>query len=221
VATTPQVLVGLGVEAPMEECGGGEADAAVRADHGVTDAPYLLCIGRVDDQKGTGMLWRAFRAYKRRHPGPLRLVFVGQVIDAPEPADDIVVTGMVDDDAKCSLLRGARALVAPSPHESFSLTVVEALTAGVPVLVNAHCGPTREHCEQSGAGLWFGDFGEFEAVVSLLCTDDELHRVMARRGVVYVDTNFRWPVVLDRYCGFVERFASGAFGWPVGRKGVP
>jgi glycosyltransferase involved in cell wall biosynthesis len=218
VATTPQVLVGLGVEEP--ETGPGSPEgvaeaAAVRAAHGVNDAPYLICIGRVDDQKGTGMLWRAFLAYKRRHPGPLQLVLLGQVVDPPpDVVEDIVVTGMVDDASKWSLLRGARALVAPSPNESFSLTVVEALTAGVPVLVHARCGPTREHCERSGAGLWFGDFGEFESVVELVLTDDELHQTMTRYGLDYVDTNFRWPVVLDRYCGFVERFAGGAKGVP-------
>ena len=106
VAATPQVLIGLGVEepAPADErrratrCGPRSASA---------DAPYVVCIGRVDDQKGTGMLWRFFRAFKERHPGPLRLVFVGQVVDPPEPADDIVVTGMIDDAAKWALLRGA------------------------------------------------------------------------------------------------------------------
>jgi glycosyltransferase involved in cell wall biosynthesis len=99
--------------------------------------------------------------------------------------------------------------VAPSPHESFSLTVVEALTAGVPVLVNARCGPTREHCEQSGAGLWFGDFAEFEAVVGLLTTDDAVHETMRRNGRSYVAANYTWPVVLDRYCGFLERYYGG------------
>ena len=46
--------------------------------------PYLLCIGRVDDKKGTGILWRYFRAYKERHPGDLRLVLVGQIVDPPD-----------------------------------------------------------------------------------------------------------------------------------------
>jgi glycosyltransferase involved in cell wall biosynthesis len=155
------------------------------------------------------LLWRAFRAYKRRHPSPLRLVFVGQVVDAPEPADDVVVTGVVDDETKWALLRGARVLAAPSPHESFSLTVIEALTAGVPVLVNAACGPTREHCERSGAGLWFGDFAEFEAVLQLMTTDEALYDVMQANGRRYVDANFRWPVILDRYSAFLERFARG------------
>jgi glycosyltransferase involved in cell wall biosynthesis len=206
VATTPQVLIGLGVEEPA---GPEEGGAAVRTAHGLGDVPYLVCIGRVDDQKGTGMLWRFFRAYKERHPGPLRLVFVGQVVDPPAPADDIVVTGLVDDDTKWGLLRGARALVAPSPHESFSLTVIEALTAGVPVLVNAVCGATREHCEQSGAGLWFGDFAEFEAVVRLITTDEARHETMRGNGRRYVGANYTWPVILDRYCSFLERFAGG------------
>ena len=217
VATTPQVLIGLGVEEPPE--GGGD-EGAVRVEYGLGEAPYLVCIGRVDDQKGTGMLWRSFRAYKRRHPGPLRLVLVGQVVDPPDRADDIVVTGMIDEGDKWGLLRGARALVAPSPHESFSLTVVEAFTAGVPVLVNARCGPTREHCEQSGAGLWFGDFAEFEAVVGLLTTDDAVHETMRRNGRTYVEANYTWPVILDRYCGFLERFTGGG-GVAPGVNGMP
>ena len=196
VATTPQVLIGLGIEEPDGGGGGGgvavlAATAPSGSRYGVDDVPYLLCIGRVDDQKGTGMLWRYFRAYKERHPGPLRLVFVGQVVDPPDPAADIVVTGMIDDEDKWGLLRGARALVAPSPHESFSLTVVEAMTAGVPVLVNAVCGATREHCEQSGAGLWFDDFAEFEAVVGLMTTDDTLHETMRHNGLRYVEANYR------------------------------
>jgi glycosyltransferase involved in cell wall biosynthesis len=207
VASTPQVLIGLGVEEPAES--GEDGGAAVRAAHGVGEVPYLACIGRVDDQKGTGMLWRFFRAYKERHPGPLRLVFVGQVVDPPAPADDVVVTGMVDDATKWGLLRGARALVAPSPHESFSLTVIEALSAGVPVLVNAVCGATREHCEQSGAGLWFGDFAEFEAVVRLITTDEARHETMRGNGRRYVEANYTWPVILDRYCAFLERYAGG------------
>jgi glycosyltransferase involved in cell wall biosynthesis len=222
VAATPQVLIGLGVEEPAA-CEDG-ADAAVRAAFGVEDVPYLVCIGRVDDQKGTGMLWRFFRAYKQRHPGPLRLVFVGQVVDAPEASDDIVLTGMIDDVAKWGLLRGAQVHVAPSRHESFSLTVIEALTAGVPVLVNAVCDATREHCEQSGAGLWFSDFAEFEAGLRLLTSDAVRRETMRANGRNYVEANYTWPVILDRYCSFLERFTGrGAepAGAQVGGKGVP
>jgi len=218
VAATPQVLMGLGVE---EAVGDGAGAPAARARLDLGDAPFLLCIGRVDDQKGTGMLWRYFRAYKERHPGPLQLVFVGQVVDAPDPAPDVVVTGMLDDETKWGLLRGARAVVIPSPYEAFSITVVEALTAGAPVIVNAACGPTKEHCEYSGAGLWFGDFAEFEAVVGQLTTDDALHEIMRRNGSRYVEANYTWPVILDRYCGFLERMAAAASMGSAQEKGAP
>jgi glycosyltransferase involved in cell wall biosynthesis len=227
VASTPQVLIGLGVEVPEAPEVAGAAEAAGAAEEGVRSSfgvgaeagggPYVVCIGRVDDQKGTGMLWRWFRSYKERHPGPLTLVFIGQVVNAPETADDIVLAGMVDDATKWALLRGARALIAPSPHESFSLTVVEALTVGVPVLVHAQCGATREHCERSGAGLWFGDFAEFESAIELLTTDDVVHATLAANGLRYVEANFRWPVILDRYCAFLDRFTGGGGQG----KGVP
>jgi len=82
------------------------------------------------------------------------------------------------------------------------------MTAGAPVIVNAVCGATREHCEQSGAGMWFEGFAEFESVVSRMTGDDVLHVTMRANGVRYVEDNYRWPVILDRYCAFVEEFAD-------------
>jgi glycosyltransferase involved in cell wall biosynthesis len=202
VATTPQVVAGLGVE---------EADgtaAAARATFGLGDAPYLLCIGRVDDKKGTGILWRYFRAYKERHPGDLRLVLVGQIVDPPQDQRDIVLTGLIDSASKWGLLRGAHALVAPSPFESFSLTVVEGMTAGAPAIVNAVCGATREHCEQSGAGMWFDGYAAFEAVLDRLLGDAVLHETMRQNGLRYVDATYRWPVIMDRYGTFLEEFVA-------------
>jgi len=206
VAATPQVVVGLGVEEAV-----GTPGAARRA-LGLTDAPYLVCIGRVDDKKGTGMLGRWFGAYKARHPGPLRLVLAGQVIDPPEPHPDVVVAGPVDEAMKWGLLRGAAALVSPSPWESFSLVVVEAMTAGLPVVVNAGCEATREHCERSGGGLWFAGFGEFEAVLDRLLGDPALAAALGRRGRRYAEANYRWPAIVARYGAFVERVALRTSG---------
>jgi glycosyltransferase involved in cell wall biosynthesis len=88
------------------------------------------------------------------------------------------------------------------------LTVLEALTAGVPVLVNAWCAPTREHCARSGGGLWFADYAEFEAALELITGGGRTRAVMAQLGQRYAVHQYGWPVVLDRYCSFVERFAG-------------
>ena len=191
----PQIVMGLGVEE-------GSAPATER------DRPFLLCLGRVDDGKGAGMLARYFAEYKARRPGPLSLVFAGPVLQRPPAHPDIEVLGAVDDDVKWGLLRGATALVSPSYFEAFSIVLMEAWTAGVPVLVNGHCVATREHCERSGGGLWFEGYADFEAAVDRLAGDEDVRRGLAAAGSDYVEANFRWPSIIERYRRFLEALLS-------------
>lgn len=194
-----QIVMGLGVEE-----GEGEPAAAAAA-FGVGDRPYLLCLGRVDDGKGVGMLARYFAEYKARRPGPLALVFAGPVVQRPPDHPDIVVAGPVDETVKWGALRGSTALVNPSYFEAFSIVLMEAWTARVPVLVNGHCLATREHCERSGGGLWFEGYAEFEAAADRLVGDGDVRAGLAAAGADYVEGNFRWPVIIERY----ERFLTG------------
>ena len=182
----------------------GATPTAARAAWGLGDRPYLVCIGRVEELKGTTLLARAFATYKERRPGPLALVLVGQLIDPPVDHPDLITTGMVDEEAKWGLLRGAQALVCPSPFESFSLAVIEGWTAGLPVLVNAACLPTREHCERSGGGLWFADYAHLEVALDRLGGSSALRDELAGRGRRYVERHFSWPVLVARYAEFLE-----------------
>ena len=82
------------------------------------------------------------------------------------------------------------------------------MTAGAPVMVNAVCGATREHCEESGAGMWFEGFAEFEAVLDRMVGDARLHETMRQNGLRYVDATYRWPVIMERYGTFLEEFVA-------------
>jgi glycosyltransferase involved in cell wall biosynthesis len=201
VAQSPQLVLGVGVSEHQ-----GDPDAA-RSTFGLEDRPYLVCVGRIEDLKGTTLLARYFAAYKERRPGPLALVLVGQVIDPPPAHPDVVVCGMVDEEQKWGLLRGALGLVCPSPFESFSLAVIEGWTAGLPVLVNGTCLPTLEHCVRSGGGLWFSDYAHFEVALDRLGESSSLREALADRGRRYVERHFSWPVLIDRYGEFLERVA--------------
>lgn len=204
VGSTRQIVLGLGIEE-----GPGEP-ALARAALGLGDRPYLACVGRVDDGKGTGMLVRFFAAYKAHRPGPLALVLAGPVINQPMDHPDIFVAGRVDEQVKWGLLRGAQALVQPSAYEAFSLVLIEGWSAGVPVLVNGRCQATREHCERSGGGLWFEGYASFEATLDRLLGDHELRSTLALRGTAYVDSHYRWPVLIERYGAFLEAVAARA-----------
>nr|MDQ3757932.1 glycosyltransferase family 4 protein [Actinomycetota bacterium] len=136
-----------------------------------------------------------------------QLVFAGPVAQRPPDHPDMVLLGPVDEDVKWGLLRRAAALVNPSYFEAFSIVLMEAWTAGLPVLVNGACLATREHCERSGGGLWFTGYGAFEAAVDRLAADGTTRAALAERGRAYVDANFRWPVIVERYRGFLESVA--------------
>lgn len=201
VEQLPQLLLGLGVEpAPT-----APDPAATRSALGLGDRPFLLCLGRVDDGKGAALLARLFTAYKDRHPGPLALVFAGPVVDRPPAHPDVVVAGLVDDTTKWGLLAAAEALVNPSPNEAFSIVLMEAWTAGLPVVVNAACAATREHCARSSGGVWFSGAASFEAIVSRLHRDPALRGRLGAAGAGYVERRFLWPSLIQRYRTFLAR----------------
>jgi glycosyltransferase involved in cell wall biosynthesis len=201
----PQLLLGLGVEEPP---GAADPDAA-RAALGLGDRPFLLCVGRVDDGKGATILATAFSRYKDRHPGPLQLVFAGPVVQTPPAHPDIVLAGQVDEPLKWGLLAAADALVNPSPHEAFSIVLMEAWSSGIPVIVNAACAATREHCSRSGGGLWFADLADFEVVVDRVVSDAVLRGRLGGAGRAYVERLFLWPSLIRRYRGFLGRVLGG------------
>ncbi len=182
---------------------------------GVGDRPYIVSVGRVDEHKGSKMLASYFATYKERHPGPLALVLVGPVAVELEPHPDIVVTGPVSEPDKWDIVRDALVSVSPSALESFSLVVIEAWVDRVPVLVNGACGPTREHCERSGGGLWFTSYPEFEAVLERLVADSALRERLGSRGAAPMWTrHFRWPVLIRRYDDFITGAAERGRGTP-------
>ena len=208
VAERPQIVLGLGVG---ESQGTGRSGAELL---GLGDRPYVVSVGRVDEHKGSKMLATYFATYKERHPGPLALALVGPVSFALPPHPDIVVTGSVEEPDKWDVVRDALVAVSPSALESFSLVVVEAWVDRVPVLVNGSCGPTREHCERSGGGLWFASYPEFEAVLDRLLLDPELRARLGRRGREYVERHFQWPVLIARYDAFLTSVVARGRGAP-------
>ncbi len=217
VASHHQLLLGLGVEdpdlgvaavGPDPDRGRGSGsdpnDVAEDTRSPVPVGPYLACLGRVDSHKGTTLLAQYFARYKERRPGPLRLLLAGPVVDRPPDHPDIDVLGTVSEAVKWQLLTGASALVSPSPWEAFSLVVAESWSARTPVLVNADCAATVEHCRRSGGGIAFDGYGEFEVAVDRLIGEPAFGRALGERGRAYVDARFRWPHLIERYARFVE-----------------
>ncbi len=113
---------------------------------GLTDAPYVLCLGTLDPRKNISTLLAAFSRLRSTCP-ELRLVVAGATARSSAPWDHIlakfpearaacVFVGFVGDDSLAGLYSGARAFLFPSLAEGFGLPVLEAMQCGVPVVVS-------------------------------------------------------------------------------------
>ncbi len=201
-ATTPQNVLGLPVEPPEFDID----PLAAREAFNLGAEPFVMYLGRVSRGKGANDLVTMFSVMRERR-GNGKLVLTGPVVDEVSERDGIVCVGPVSEEHKFGLLAAADVLVNPSPLESFSLVVLEAWLAGTPVLVNGWCGPTRDHCAQSGGGLWYSDFVEFEVSMNRLLDDAELRSRLARAGQSYVERSFSWPAVRQRYQSLLSQIS--------------
>jgi len=106
------------------------------------DPPRLLCMGRLDRQKGFDLAIEALARVRDRHPS-VRLALAG---DGPERTrlvetardlgvdDSIDFLGVVDRDAVATLLSECTVVVMPSRFEGLPLVALEAAWAGRPIV---------------------------------------------------------------------------------------
>jgi glycosyltransferase involved in cell wall biosynthesis len=187
-------VVGIGVELDQHD------PAPFRAAFLPDAAPYLLYVGRLDPMKGAVELLDDFIAYKRRNPrDDIRLVFLGEALVEMPQHDDVVVTGFVDYALRDSAIAGCFALAMPSYFESFSMVLTEAFAQCRPALVQGRCAVLRGHAVRSGAAIPYEGFAQFEAALSMLREDPALADAMGAAGRAYVEREYRWDRVLDRY----------------------
>lgn len=163
--------------------------------------PYLLYAGRRDAGKNTPLLMNYFAQFKKRHPSNLKLVLIGNLAVKIPPGrqEDILDLGFVSKQDKYDAYGGATLFCQPSVMESFSIVIMESWLCGTPILVNAHCPVTVEHCKNSQGGLFFGDYLEFEACLQEILDHPEAARKMAQNGREYCLSHFHWDLISQRY----------------------
>lgn len=188
-------VIGVGIEIP----------ATIPPIQTPWEEPYIVYLGRIDESKGCGELFEYFLRYKAETHDPVRLVLIGsQVMPIPRHRD-IVALGYVCDDERFQWLNQAQILVMPSRFESLSMASLEAWALGVPVIATAQCEVLKGHCRRSRAGLYYRTFGEFSAALGLFRAQPELRREFGERGRTYVQRNYNWPTVTERYIALLRK----------------
>ena len=103
---------------------------------------------------------------------------------------DIRYLGMLSEQDKLDAMAAATVFLNPSPFESFSIVILEAMLCGTPVLVNGHCEVLKGHVQRSRGGLYYQTGYEFVEALKLLVADDSLRIRMGTNGTAYVRANY-------------------------------
>jgi glycosyltransferase involved in cell wall biosynthesis len=179
----------------------------------------VLFLGRLDPVKGIELLLDAWPTVRARCPGA-RLVIAGGGPDGyvarlrararalPGGDDDVSFAGFVSGAERTRALAEAAVCVLPSWHESFGVAVLDALGAGVPVVVT----PTvalAAFVESSGLGIVSAATPEAVAAAVVSVVDDAtLRSHAAAAGPAVVEHAFApgvvAPALLAMYEGAVR-----------------
>ncbi len=198
-------VVGMGLD-PFE------VDASVGV-HGLpVDAPYVLYSGRREPMKGTTLLCDYLHAFRERTGRDVKLVFTGRgAIEAPvELEPHITDLGFVSEEEKRRVMAGAAVFVHPSTYESLGIVLLESWLAGTPALVHAGSEVLTWQCRQSGGGLWFRYYPEFEEELLFLLDHADMARELARAGRAYVLREYSWTAVEKRFNEAVHFFSASS-----------
>jgi glycosyltransferase involved in cell wall biosynthesis len=161
-------------------------------------ASYLLYIGRLEEGKNLPLLYDYTRWYANSG-GKVELVVIGSGPAEPPAHAAFRYLGFVSEADKAWLCAQALALCQPSLNESFSITMMESWLAGRPALAHRDCPVTQGHVQRSKGGLSFRDYDEFVAAVEWLQQHPDLAARMGQNGRRYVECNYTWTAVVDRF----------------------
>lgn len=193
-----EVVVNYGTAAPQVSLEAAR-ETFLRSFSHIRGKRALLFLSRLHEKKGCDLLIKAFAAsYRQRPENELHLVIAGPARDE-EYLDElrklvttlfsggeelpVTFTGMLEGDLKWGAFAAAEAFILPSHQENFGISVVEALAAGVPVLVS-NCVNIWREIQADGAG--FVDSDDVEGTTRLierwLETTDEERSTMRQKA---------------------------------------
>jgi glycosyltransferase involved in cell wall biosynthesis len=194
VRDTPECICGVGIDPP----------AVSPDDFRRTYAPegdLFVCVGRVEEAKGTAELLAYFEALQAADPASRTLVLVGPVAMAIPKRPDVIALGQRSDGEKWDALAAATIVCVPSAYESLSLVSLEAWAVGTPILANGASAVLIGQCRRANGGLWYANEGEF---VELART-----RLLGRAadlgasGRRYVRERYTWDAVREALRGLL------------------
>ncbi|OGH85975.1 MAG: hypothetical protein A2493_00335 [Candidatus Magasanikbacteria bacterium RIFOXYC12_FULL_33_11] len=174
---------------------------------------YFVFVSRLVPHKGAHLLIEAFQNLKKNNPENkiiqnLKLAIVGgsaytdeyikQLHEQAKNNSDIVFTDFQSGDTLDELYANSLALVHPSLNEGLPITVLQAMSYQIPVLVST----IPEHLEiiRDPQALFIeNNINEMEKCIkNFLAKNTKEHEKMAKDNIAIIDKQYTWDVIVPR-----------------------
>ncbi len=161
----------------------------------------ILFMGRLNPKKGLDILAHSFSTLKSQFPDTVLLIVgpdeegtqqkMESILRSQDALDSAIFTGMLTGEDKLATMSCAELFALPSYSEGFSIAILEAMAARLPVVITEQCN--FPEVEEYGAGIVVeaSKVAVTEAISKLL-SDDNLCARMSDKGRTLVAERYTW-----------------------------
>jgi glycosyltransferase involved in cell wall biosynthesis len=181
----------------------------------VGDRPIVLFLSRVHQKKGLDLLIPAFARARR---GDAMLVIVGPddrgylataeaMVAEHGLRRDVLFTGLLRGADRLAALADAELFALPSYQENFGVAVVEALAAGVPVIISDQVNIFQDIADAEVGAVVPTNVTALTSELERWLDDAALRQAAAARAIPFVHERYDWAQIarrwVDRYQGML------------------
>ena len=180
----------------------------------------VLFLGRIQQKKGLDILAHAFGNLARTRDD-VRLVVAGPdedntltevktILKSHGALEKAVFPGMLTGEQKLEALSAADIFALTSYSEGFSVALLEALSAGLPLVITDECNFPEVGDSRAGFVVRPNDSETASAVMSLLDSAD-LRREMSENARRLVRSNYTWERIAEKMFTLYGNVIAGNF----------
>ncbi|MFC2069606.1 glycosyltransferase [Chloroflexota bacterium] len=186
---------------------------------------YILCLSRIDTNKGHDLLLNAFDIVRKEVPN-MHLVIGGgspdprqseievlniirSIVQEKNLGDQVYISGYIPDELLVASFQQAELFVLPSIFEPFGMTALEAMACGTPV-VASKLGGIREVISSGEDGILIDPTNaeEFADAMINLLKDRDLVADMGKKAYKSVYKHYSWDAIARRHIEFYEKYTG-------------
>jgi glycosyltransferase involved in cell wall biosynthesis len=166
----------------------------------------ILFLARIHPIKGLDRLIRAFSTVVRQYSNAHLLVVgpddgyqksIESNLDTLGIRNNVTFTGLITGRDKIKILYKSDIFCLPSYHEAQSISILEAMGCGLPVIISPEC--KFNEIQEAGAGIVFDNSDEnLSKSLLLLLNDYDLRKKMGRNAKKLVEKKYTWDKVAEQ-----------------------